>query len=589
VLPHKQIEARLQAAVRAVLPDADVAAVLVRPCPEPKFGDYQSNALIALAKARKLNPRQLATDVVARLDVAPWCEPVEIAGAGFLNFRLAPAALVGALQAAARGEHLFFDPTPHPRTIVVDFSSPNVAKPMHVGHVRSTGIGDALQRILRLLGHRVITDNHIGDWGTQFGKLLLGWKESLDRVALDRDAIAELERLYRVINAECDADPARLEAAKQELVKLQAGDTENIAIWREMIRLSQAQFDGIYGRLGVKFDHVLGESFYNPRLGEVVSRLLQCGLARESEGAVGVFSDGTLPPKEDPFLVHRDGEWVADPALVRKSDGGFNYMTTDLATIDYRVQTWSPDEIIYVVDDRQSGHFRKLFLTFARWQPDAAKKVKPVHVGFGKILGEDGKPFKTRSGDTVKLGELLDEAEERAYQVVSTKNAALSVPERRVIARVVGLGAVKYADLLPNRQSDYIFSWDKMLALSGNTAPYLQYAYARIRSIFQKADDLAPATGSVDLQLSDPEELALAKHLLNFGLVLEAAAAEYRPNFICNYLYELAGRFTSFYENCPVLKSAAEVRASRLVLCDLTARTLKQALDVLGIETLEQM
>ncbi len=589
MLPHKQIEARLQAAVRAVLPDADVVAMLVRPCPEPKFGDYQSNALIALAKARKMNPRQLATDVVARLDVAPWCEPVEIAGAGFLNFRLAPAALVGALQAAARGEHLFFDPTPHRRTIVVDFSSPNVAKPMHVGHVRSTGIGDALQRILRLLGHRVITDNHIGDWGTQFGKLLLGWKESLDRVALDRDAIAELERLYRVINAECDANPARLEAAKQELVKLQAGDAENIAIWREMIRLSQAQFDGIYGRLGVKFDHALGESFYNPRLGEVVSRLLQCGLARESEGAVGVFSDGTLPPKEDPFLVHRDGEWVADPALVRKSDGGFNYMTTDLATIDYRLQTWSPDEIIYVVDDRQSGHFRKLFLTFARWQPDAAKKVKLVHVGFGKILGEDGKPFKTRSGDTVKLGELLDEAEERAYQVVSAKNAALSVPERRVIARVVGIGAVKYADLLPNRQSDYTFSWDKMLALSGNTAPYLQYAYARIRSIFRKADDLAPGTGSVDLQLSAPEELALAKHLLNFGLVLEAAAAEYRPNFICNYLYELAGRFTSFYENCPVLKSAAEVRASRLVLCDLTARTLKQALDVLGIETLEQM
>jgi arginyl-tRNA synthetase len=590
VLPHKQIEARLQTAVRAVLPDVDVSVVLVRPCPDPKFGDYQSNALMSLAKARKLNPRQLATDVVAQLDVSAWCEQVEIAGAGFLNFRLTNAALVGALQSAARGEHLFFTPATHPRTVVVDFSSPNVAKPMHVGHVRSTGIGDALQRILRLLGHRVITDNHIGDWGTQFGKLLLGWKEKLDRDALERDAIAELERLYKVINAECEADPARLQAAKQELVKLQAGDAENAAIWQEMIRLSQAQFDIIYGRLGVKFDHALGESFYNPQLGEVVSRLLQSGLARESEGAVGVFSDGTLPPKEDPFLVNRDGEWMADPALVRKSDGGFNYMTTDLATIDYRLKTWSPDEIIYVVDDRQSGHFRKLFLTFARWQPAVAKKVKFVHVGFGKILGEDGKPFKTRSGDTVKLGDLLDEAEERAYQVVSAKNATLSEPERHAIARVIGIGAVKYADLLPNRQSDYTFSWDKMLALSGNTAPYLQYAYARIRSIFRKAGEtLNIQPSSFDIQLSAPEELALAKHLLNFGLVLEAAADEYRPNFICNYLYELAGQFMRFFENCPVLKSEADVRASRLVLCDLTARTLKQGLDVLGIETLEQM
>ena len=426
MLPHKQIESRLQTAVRAVLPDADVSVVLVRPCPDPKFGDYQSNALMSLAKARKLNPRQLATDVLAKLDVSACCEKVEIAGAGFLNFRLKNAALVGALQSAERGEHLFFDRAPLPRTIVVDFSSPNVAKPMHVGHIRSTGIGDALQRILRLLGHQVITDNHIGDWGTQFGKLLLGWKQILDRAALERDAIAELERLYKVVNAECDADPARLEAAKQELVKLQAGDADNIAIWQEMIRLSQAQFDAIYGRLGVKFDQALGRKLLQLRSSpKLFPDLLAGGLARESEGAVGVFSDGTLPPKEDPFLVNRDGEWVADPALVRKSDGGFNYMTTDLATIDYRLKTWSPDEIIYVVDDRQSGHFKKLFLTFARWQPAAAKKVKLVHVGFGKILGEDGKPFKTRSGDTVKLGDLLDEAEERAFQVVSAKNTDL--------------------------------------------------------------------------------------------------------------------------------------------------------------------
>ncbi|HEX9047131.1 MAG TPA: arginine--tRNA ligase [Verrucomicrobiae bacterium] len=588
MLPHKKIESALQTAVRAVLPDADVSAVLVRPCPDAKFGDYQTNALMALAKARKLNPRQVATDVLAKLDVSDTCEKVEIAGAGFLNFRLNNAALTQTLATAAHGEHLFFDKATQSRTVVVDFSSPNVAKPMHVGHIRSTGIGDALQRALRLLGHRVISDNHIGDWGTQFGKLLLGWKQILDRPALERDAIAELERLYKVINAECDANPARLEEAKAELVKLQAGDAENTAIWHEMIRLSQVQFDTIYGRLGVKFDQTLGESFYNPWLGNVVTDLLQRGIAQESKGAVGVFSDGTVPPKEDVFLVNRDGEWIADPALVRKSDGGFNYMTTDLATIDYRLKTWSPDEIVYVVDDRQSGHFKKLFVTFARWQPEAAKKVKLVHVGFGKIMGDDGKPFKTRSGDTVKLGDLLDEAEERAFKIVSEKNAELPEGQRKQIARVVGLGAVKYADLLPNRQSDYIFSWDKMLALQGNTAPYLQYAYARIRSIFRKSSSPQPAAANI--QLAAPEEFVLAKHLLNFGLTLEAVADELRPNYLCNYLFELAGKFTSFYENCPVLKAEDEAtRNSRLALCDLTARVLKQGLETLGIELVEQM
>jgi arginyl-tRNA synthetase len=373
-------------------------------------------------------------------------------------------------------------------------------------------------------------------------------------------------------------------------VKLQAGDAENISIWKEMIRLSQVQFDTIYSRLNVKFDHALGEGFYNPWLGEVVADLLTRGIARESEGAVGVFSDGSLPPKEDPFLVNRDGEWVADPALVRKSDGGFNYTTTDLATVDYRLKTWSPNEIVYVVDDRQSGHFKKLFLIIARWKPDAAKSTKLVHVGFGKILGDDGKPFKTRSGDTVKLGELLDEAETRAFKIVSEKSAELPETQRREIARVVGLGAVKYADLLPNRQSDYVFSWDKMLALQGNTAPYLLYAYARIKSIFRKAAETSNIQHPTsNIQLAATEELALAKHLLNFGLTLEAVAEEYRPNFLCNYLFELAGKFTGFYENCPVLKSEGVTRASRLALCDLTARVLKLGLETLGIETVEQM
>ena len=586
MLPHKKIESGLQSAVREILPDADVSAVLVRPC-DPKFGDYQSNALMSLAKTRKLNPRQLATDVVAKLDLSDVCEKVEIAGAGFLNFRLKNSVLVESLQSAARGEHLFFTKAAAPKTIVIDFSSPNVAKPMHVGHIRSTGIGDALQRTLRLLGHKVISDNHIGDWGTQFGKLLLGWKTTLNRAELERDAIAELERLYKVINAECDANPARLEEAKSELVKLQAGDADNVSIWKEMILLSQKQFDEIYSRLGVKFDFALGESFYNPWLGEVVNDLLAKKIARESEGAVGVFSDGSLPPKEDPFLVNRDGEWIADPALVRKSDGGFNYTTTDLATIDYRLKTWSPQEIIYVVDDRQSGHFKKLFLIFGRWNSDAAKTTKLVHVGFGKIMGDDGKPFKTRSGDTVKLGELLDEAVERAYKTVCEKSAELPEEQRKEIARVVGIGAVKYADLLPNRQSDYIFSWDKMLALQGNTAPYLLYAYARIKSIFRKAES---GKRKAEIILAATEEITLANHLLNFGLTLEAVAEELRPNYLCNYLFELAGKFTSFYENCPVLKADdAVTRDSRLALCALTARVLKQGLETLGIETVEQM
>jgi arginyl-tRNA synthetase len=586
---HHELETQLQAAVAAVLPDADLSTVLVRPCPDPKFGDYQASALMAIAKARKANPRQLATQVIEKLDVSQWCEKVEIAGPGFLNFRLKRPALNAALGRMATTDRLV-EPAASPRTVVVDFSSPNVAKPMHVGHIRSTGIGDAIQRVLRLLGHRVITDNHLGDWGTQFGKLLVGWKEILDRAALEADPIAELERLYKVINTECDANEERLKQAQQELVKLQAGDADNVAIWQEMARLSQGQFDTLYGRLGVKFDQTLGESFYNPWLASVVADLQAKGIARESEGAVAVFSDGSLPPKDDPFLVNRDGEWVADPALIRKSDGGFNYMTTDLATIDYRLKTWSPDEIVYVVDDRQGPHFKKLFLTFARWQPEAAKRVKLRHVGFGKILGDDGRPFKTRSGDTVKLSDLLDEAEERARKVVAEKNPSLSEGEQAEIARVVGLGAVKYADLAPNRQTDYVFNWDKMLAFQGNTAPYLQYAYTRIRSIFRKAteESITVAPDAV-IQATEPDEVALAKHLLNFGLTLEYVIEDYRPNYLCAYLYELATFVSRFWENCPVLKSDEPQRSSRLKLCELAGRVLKEGLNALGIEVLEQM
>ena len=563
----------MQAAVGSLLPDAAASAVLVRPCPDPKFGDYQSNALMSLAKARKMNPRQLAEDVVKRMDVSATCENVEIAGAGFLNFRLKNSALVQTLELAASGGPLFFEKTTQPRTVVVDFSSPNVAKPMHVGHIRSTFLGDSIARTLRLLGHKVITDNHIGDWGTQFGKLIVGWKKFLDAEALKADPISEMERLYKLVNSASESDSSVLEEARLELVKLQSGDAENLNIWREMIVLSEKQFDEIYSRLGIKFDFTYGESFYNDRLGGLVDELLQKKIARESEGAIAIFFE------EDPLLKEI-------PALIRKSDGGFNYSTTDLATLAFRLETWHPEEIIYVTDGRQQLHFRQIFAAFRKWQPES--KMRLAHVWFGTILGQDGKPFKTRSGETVKLADLLDEAEERAFNIVSEKNPDLLELRRREIARVVGIGAVKYADLLPNRQSDYVFSWDKMLALNGNTAPYLQYAYARIRSIFRKLTEPASVEKHV-LKLLAPEEISLAKHLLNFGLTLEAVADEYRPNFLSVFLYELAGKFTSFYENCPVLKAEDETRCSRLILCDLTARVLRQGLDVLGIEVLEQM
>ena len=440
---------------------------------------------------------------------------------------------------------------------------------MHVGHIRSTILGDSLARILRLLGHRVVTDNHIGDWGTQFGMLLLGWKTQLDEAALAADPIAELERIYKLING----DEALRDAAREELVKLQNGDEENLSIWQRMIELSQVQFDHVYSRLAIEFDETLGESFYNPKLAGVVEDLISKNIAEESEGAMAVF----FP----------DNAQLADkPAIVRKSDGAANYTTTDLATLQHRLAEWAPDEIVYVTDGRQQLHFQQLFSIFRRWQTDATVRLE--HVWFGSILGPDGKPFKTRSGEVVRLADLLDEAQERAYAVVSEKNADLDEAQRREIARVVGLGALKYADLSNNRQTDYVFDWDKMLALQGNTAPYLQYAYTRVRSIFRKVD--APNFSNITLAATAPEELALAKHLMNFTQTLEMVAEDYRPNFLCNYLFELAGHFSRFYEACPVLKAKEETeRESRLALCELTSRVLKTGLGAMGIEVTEVM
>jgi arginyl-tRNA synthetase len=561
------IENRLQAATLTVLPSAEAKHIRVQVCSDPARGDYQSNAVMAIAKQLQMDSRQLATEIVSKLDVSDLCEPVEIAGPGFLNFRLQLTAVNAALNAALASETPFLIKTTDPRTVVIDFSSPNVAKPMHVGHIRSTILGDSLARIFRLLGHKVIADNHIGDWGTQFGMLLLGWKTQLDEVSMESDPISELERLYKLVNS----DDALREDARAELVKLQQGGEENLSIWKQMIALSKQQFDQVYGRLGIEFDRTLGESFYNPFLVDVVRGLADNDIAEESDGAMAVF-------------FPKDKQLADKPAIVRKRDGAANYMTTDLATLVYRMNEWSPDEIIYVTDGRQQLHFKQLFNIFRRWKPGACAQLE--HVWFGSILGTDGKPFKARSGDSVRLVDLLNESEERAFKIVSEKNPDLEECERRNIARVVGLGALKYADLSNNRQSDYVFNWDKMLALQGNTAPYLQYAYTRIRSIDRKAD--CPDHSQANISLNTPEELALAKHLMNFGQVLKMITDDHRPNFLCNYLYELAAYFSRFYEACPVLKAEGE-KESRLALCELTARVLRQGLDALGIEVTEVM
>lgn len=590
------IPSLIAAKIRRALEDESLL-IHVAPTADSRFGDYQTAVAMQLAKVRRVNPRALAQEIAARIDFEEMGPPPEIAGAGFINFRLHPHWLADRLKALTADERLGCPPPP-PRTLVVDFSSPNVAKAMHVGHIRSTILGDSLCRIGRFLGHRVIADNHIGDWGTQFGMLLVGWKTILDRDALAKEPITELERIYKTISARCDPDKPAYDAAvhaqaRQDLVKLQAGDEENIQIWREMIRLSQIQFDQVYHRLGIRFDHAHGESFYNPWLKEVVDDLLKTGVARESQGAVCVFSDHTLPEKDDPFLIQRDGEWVDIPAIVQKADGAANYTTTDLATLHYRIREFAPDEIVYVTDGRQQHHFRQLFAIFRRWQPGVAARITLSHVWFGSILGEDNKPFKTRSGETVKLADLLDEAVERADKLIVERNPDLTASERAATARIIGLGAVKYADLLPNRQGDYVFSWEKMLSFQGNTAPYLQYSYVRIQSIFRKSVDSgqpfeAPNQDCV-LALTDVAELKLAKQLNQFGEIGPQVLADYKPNILANYLFELASCFHSFFETCPVLKSEEPARSSRLTLCHVTARTLRQGLELLGIGVPERM
>ena len=569
----KKIEEELREAAGKVCPDWKRAELFVRKCPLPRFGDYQCSSVMALAKRSGGNARKIAADIAAQISSASSvCERVEAAGPGFLNFRIRRESLEACLN-QKESAPCFVEKERRPQTFLVDFSSPNVAKPMHVGHIRSTNLGDCISRILRFLGHRVITDNHIGDWGTQFGKLLLGWKSDLRKSALCQDALGEMERLYRKVNQDGETRPEILRQARRELLALQQGDQENQAIWQRMIELSRRQFDEVYARLGVRFDETLGESHYNDRLNHLVREMENAGLAERSQGAL----IARFP--EDAALKNH-------PAIIQKSDGAANYMTTDLAALEYRCNRWHPDEIIYVTDGRQQLHFQQLFRIWRRWKP--GENVRLVHTWFGSVTGADGKPFKTRVGGTVKLSDLLDEAEQRAWKIVEAKNPGLSEALKEEIAKIVGIGAVKYADLLPNRQSDYVFDWEAMLSLKGNTAPYLQYAYTRTRGIFRKfSGDLETIKRERTIQLLEAEEIELAKHLVNFPLVLQQVVEEYRPNYLCGYLFELAGLLSRFYENCPILKAEESERDSRLLLLEQAGAVLREGLNLLGIQVSE--
>ena len=553
------------------------------PATDPRFGDYQTNAALVLGKQRGENPRTLAEKILARLDVGELCESPTVAGVGFINFTLRADAVARKAGGLLEDERLGVAKAGSTRRIVIDFGSPNVAKPMHVGHIRSIVLGDALARIASFLGHEVIRDNHIGDWGTQFGMVIWGWKNLLDRQSLARDPLAEIVRIYKETNQRAASDPQVREACRRELVKLQAGDRENLDIWNECVAFSMQDFEHVYKLLDIHYDIQCGESFYNDPLPATVDRLLKSGIAEISEGAVVVF--------------FRDIPELADkPCIIRKRDGGFNYATTDIATVDYRINELKANTVWVVVGAPQILHFKQIFEIARREGYTADFR----HIPFGSILGEDRKLMKTRSGENVPLRELLEEACRRARKIVEEKNPDLSEADKIDIAQKIGIGAVKYADLSQYRMTDYVFSWDRMLSLQGNTAPYLQNAYVRIRSIFRKA--VATPLSGVEAQkrhrpvatiekltLTDRSEINLAKRLCQFAEIVPQVLNDFRPNILANYLFELANSFHTFYEACPVLKSEEPVRSSRLALCDLSGQVLQRGLDLLGIKVPEKM
>ena len=644
-----ELRARLRTALVSFTDSPDSFVEMLKPTQDGKFGDFQANCAMPLKKILNRPSPEIAAELIAKLDVADLCEPPEVAGPGFINLRVKTERLADETAKLTRDNRLGVPLVAVPLTYVVDFSSPNVAKPMHVGHLRSTVIGNALYRVLKFLGHRVLSDNHVGDWGTQFGMIIYGYKHLRNDVAYQRDAVSELARLYRLVNqlsdyhtlvadlpklkaqfpvqerlltaaqqaaasdladkdaarsarkaeqelndqrseiasAEkkiaaveadvalkslADAHPQIAELARRETAKLHEGDVENKRLWDEFVPQCMAALDTIYRRFGIQFDMALGESWYNPMLAGIVEELQRRGLARTSEGATCVFIEGN-----------------AAPFIVRKADGAFTYATTDLATIRHRVETLKADACLYVVDSRQSEHFQLLFATAKLMGFD---KTELRHVSFGTVLGEDRRPYKTRSGDTIGLESLLDEAIQNARKIVDENSSHLSDDERAKVAELVGMGAIIYVDLHHNRDSDYVFSWDKMLATTGDTATYIQYAYARVCGILRKGevDAVALRNAAPPILLTTPQERSLALQLNRFAEALSDVVTDYRPNLLTQYLYETANVFARFYDQCVVLKESDEaLRNSRLLLCDATARVMKQGLELLGIGVAEQM
>lgn len=571
-----------QALVRAFGDDYADTDPLIALAGKPEFGDYQSNVALSLAKTLKQKPRDTAQQILDHLEIAQLCEPPEIAGPGFINLKLKPSYLENQLQTIAQDDQLGVEKAETPQRVIVDFSSPNIAKEMHVGHLRSTIIGDCIARILEFRGHNVLRLNHVGDWGTQFGMLIAYLREAYPDALIKADALAigDLVTLYRQAKKRFDEDEQFQTTAREEVVKLQKGAEDSVKAWQLLCEQSRREFQVIYDLLGVKLTE-RGESFYNPLLPDVVGELEAKGLLEEDQGAKCVFLEG---------FSNKSGERL--PLIVQKTDGGYNYATTDLAAIRYRIREDGAQRIIYVTDAGQANHFTQVFQVAKRagWIPE---DVELVHVPFGLVQGEDGKKLKTRSGDTIRLRDLLDEAIARSRQDLEKRFAAEGRNESEDFiektARGVGISAVKYADLSRNRTSNYVFSFDKMLALQGNTAPYLLYAYVRVQGISRKGNIDLTTLGNQTIVLADDSELVLAKHILQLSDILKEVEKDLLPNRLCLYLFELSQKFNQFYDRCPVLQAEEPKRTSRLMLADLTARTLKLGLNLLGIEVLERM
>lgn len=552
---------------------------------DPKFGDFQANGVLPFAKKTKKNPRELANLIFQALINETLIKnkflSAEIAGPGFINFKILPKLSLAWMQQHTNENDFQTESITRyqGKIISIDYSSPNTAKQMHVGHIRSMVIGEAIQRLLRFHGAKIIRDNHIGDWGTQFGIIIMAVKNSgYDLDAQHEDPLEDLENLYKQGNALFESSDEAKETARNELVLLQNGDPENVALWEKVNKVSYQAFQKIYDMMNIQFDVIHGESFYCNKVDRIYKELTETNIAVESDGALVVFHPNPNP-KVKPF-----------PMIIRKKDGASNYATTDLATVIHHKEAYNVDEMVYVTDGRQQDHFKYLFTTVDEWfKIKGYKKPEFKHAWFGTILGEDGKAIKTRSGNPIKLKDLLNEAIDRAYIIVSEKNPDLEESEKRNIARVVGLGAVRYADLSQNRTSDYVFAWDKILAFDGNTAPYLLYAVARIHSIFRKLELLPGDCEENASTLETPEEESLASKLIELPTILDQALADLRPHILCTYLFELAGSFSTFYSNNKVIVEDQGTKARRLILCSRTLRVLETGLNLLGLETLEKM